>query len=66
MPKTKPKRIVTMGMKVSDEEKAKIKEISEEHDRPLGYVARELMLRGLAAYERDGKLREPKNANDRG
>lgn len=34
-------------------------DIRIEHDRRLGYVARELMLRGLAQYRRDGLLREP-------
>lgn len=32
--------------------------IGFEHDRPVGYVARELMIRGLAMYEQDGKIRD--------
>jgi carbamoylphosphate synthase small subunit len=32
--------------------------IAESEDRPVGYVARELMIRGLALYRRDGKLRD--------
>lgn len=31
--------------------------IAYEQDRPVGYVARELMLRGLQLFEQDGKLR---------
>ncbi len=55
----KPKKIEMIGLKVGAPDKEVLKEICEEHDRPLGYVARELMLRGLAAYRRDGKLKEP-------
>jgi hypothetical protein len=33
-------------------------EIARAEDRPLGYVARELMGRGLALYRVDGKLRD--------
>ena len=35
-----------------------INEISDKEDRPVGYVARELMIRGLALYQNDGKLRD--------
>jgi len=31
--------------------------IAKHEDRPLGYVARELMLNGLALYQADGRLR---------
>lgn len=54
----KPKKIDFIGLKVGGPDKEDLIEISKEHDRPLGYVARELMLRGLAAYRRDGKLKE--------
>lgn len=54
----KPKKIDFIGLKVGGPDKEDLIEISIEHDRPLGYVARELMLRGLAAYRRDGKLKE--------
>lgn len=36
----------------------RLSQIRIAEDRPLGYVARELMMRGLALYERDGKLRD--------
>lgn len=36
----------------------KLNEISRLDDRPLGYVARELMVRGLSLYQHDGKLRD--------
>jgi hypothetical protein len=55
----KPKKIEPLPMKVSGAVKDELKEIGDEHDRPVGYVARELMLRGLAAYRRDGQLKEP-------
>ena len=32
--------------------------IGEVEDRKLGYVARELMIRGLNLYRKDGKLRD--------
>lgn len=32
--------------------------IAEAEDRPLGYVARALAIRGLALYEKDGRLRD--------
>lgn len=32
--------------------------IAETEDRPLGYVARELMVRGLALYAADGNLKD--------
>lgn len=34
-----------------------LSQIAEREDRPNGYVARELMMRGLAMYQRDGHLR---------
>ena len=42
-----------------------IEEISEAEDRPVGYVARELMVRGLALYQRDGMLRDAQSENGR-
>jgi hypothetical protein len=39
--------------------------VAEETDRPLGYVARELSLRGLMLYELDGKLRGEAPRSDR-
>jgi len=33
--------------------------IAESEDRPIGYVARELMARGLSQYQIDGRLRDP-------
>lgn len=52
------KKVDFIGVKVGAPDKKDLLAISKEHDRPLGYVARELMLRGLAAYKRDGKLKE--------
>lgn len=34
-----------------------LKQIAGDEDRAVGYVARELMLRGLALYKQDGKLK---------
>jgi hypothetical protein len=38
-------------------------EIAEAEDRPLGYVGRELMIRGLALYQSDGRLRDEPNTH---
>jgi hypothetical protein len=54
-----PKKSEFVGLKVAGPDKATLAEICVKEDRPLGYVARELMLRGLAAYGRDGLLKEP-------
>ena len=40
-------------------------EISREHDRPLGYVARELIVRGLNLYQKDGVLKEAERRTTR-
>jgi hypothetical protein len=46
-------------MKVQASLLDRLNAIAGEEDRPIGYVARELMLRGLKQYEADGRLREP-------
>lgn len=35
-----------------------LKKIAAGEDRPLGYVARELMIRGLGLYQVDGRLKD--------
>lgn len=39
-----------------------IKQIALVEDRPLGNVARNLLLRGLSQFNVDGKLRDPETA----
>lgn len=51
------KRIETLPVKFSANEKKAIEKIGKEKDRPKGYVIRELMLRGLVQYWLDGELR---------
>jgi hypothetical protein len=34
-----------------------IQQIAEQQDRPVSYIGRKLLLRGLVAYRRDGRLR---------
>lgn len=53
------KKSEMVGLKVEPDDKEQLIAVCQEEDRPLGYVARELMLRGLAAYKRDGLLKEP-------
>lgn len=52
------KKTVQIGVKISDSLNSLIEEICTNEDRPVGYVARELMIRGLALYRLDGKLRD--------
>ncbi len=63
-PVRQDKRTATLTMKVSETERGMLLPICEDHDRPLGYVARALMVRGLAAYQRDGLLKELKGPQD--
>ncbi len=51
------KRVLPVPVKLSQEEKTAYTEIGEEADRPLGYVIRELALRGLVEFRKDAKLR---------
>lgn len=51
------KKSENLGLKVTASLLELLGEISEKEDRPLGYVARELMIRGISLYEIDGKLR---------
>ncbi len=52
------KKEITIGMKVQETIRRQIEEIAADEDRPVGYVARELMIRGIALYRLDGKLRD--------
>lgn len=55
------KKDVPVTMKIASSVRDTIEQIGLNEDRPIGYVARELMLRGLALYKRDGLLRDPEN-----
>ena len=52
------KKTQTLAMKVQSSLFERLTGIAETEDRPIGYVARELMLRGLGLYEVDGRLRD--------
>ena len=54
----KPKKVLTVPVKVDDPTKRAFEKIGEAEDRPLGYVVRELAVRGMALYAKDGKLRD--------
>lgn len=49
-----------LSLRVPSSVITKLNEISEAEDRPLGYVARELLIRGLSLYDVDRKLKEKK------
>lgn len=52
------KKTEQLAMKLFPETFEKLSMIAEVEDRPVGYVARELMLRGMALYAVDGSLRD--------
>jgi len=56
------KKTVQIGVKIPGSLNETLEDICAREDRPLGYVARELMVRGLGLYRLDGKLREEKTA----
>jgi hypothetical protein len=57
VPKHTEKKNENFSLKMPISIMARLKEIAEFEDRPLGYIGRELMVRGLALYEMDGKIR---------
>jgi hypothetical protein len=57
------KKEFPLTMKLTENVRRRIENIGEQEDRPNGYVARELMLRGLALYEEDGMLRHQEDIN---
>jgi hypothetical protein len=57
------KKTQTLAMKVQASLLDRLNDIAEHEDRPIGYVARELMVRGLGLYEQDGRLRGSQAAN---
>jgi hypothetical protein len=58
VPPTAEKKDQPLALRVPESLLNRLAEISVLEDRPLGYVARELMVRGLALYLQDGKLRD--------
>ena len=50
---------VKLPAKVSQEIKDELIAIAIKDDRKLSYIIQKLLLRGLAAYRRDGLLKEP-------
>lgn len=58
MPKTLEKKTENFSLKVPSSLMETLSDISEKEDRPLGYVGRELMIRGLRLYRKDGRLRD--------
>ncbi len=58
MPTGSPKKTEPILINLDPETFKVVLEVCKTEDRPKGYVARLLMLRGLALYRRDGKLRD--------
>ena len=58
VPKEHEKKTVQIGVKLPESLYIEIERICKAEDRPVGYVARELMVRGLNLYSVDGYLRD--------
>ncbi len=52
------KKEIPVTMKITESTKLILEKICTRQDRPMSYVTRELMLRGLSLFEIDGKLRD--------
>lgn len=52
------KKEIPITMKVSESIEKRIGAIAHAEDRPKGYIARELMIRGMKLYDEDGYLRD--------
>lgn len=58
VPKQFQKKTEQVAIKMTPELHEALEKIRVAEDRPLGYIARELMIRGLALYKKDGLLRD--------
>jgi len=58
MPVNTEKKSETILVNISPSVYNLVAQIAKTEDRKMGYVARELMMRGLSRYELDGKLRD--------
>jgi SOS-response transcriptional repressor LexA len=54
----KPKKVLTVPVKLDEPTKKDFLTIAGKEDRPLGYVIRELALRGRALYKKDKGLKD--------
>jgi len=53
------KRVEFIGVKFNNLERDEIEKIANTQDRSLSYIVRELALRGLIQYFRDGLIKSP-------
>lgn len=58
MPVNTEKKSETVLINLTPSAFKELAKIAQTEDRPVGYVARELMARGLAQYQHDGRLRD--------
>ena len=64
MKPTNQKKSEMIGVMCAPALKEEISVIAASEERTLSYTAGALLLRGLAAYRRDGRLREPSENNN--
>ncbi len=62
MPPQNEKKTIQIGVKIPESLYQILEEVCQAEDRPVGYVARELMVRGLALYRVDGFLKDNNSA----
>lgn len=60
----KGKKIIPVTAKLDEPTFNEIEQICAIHDRHRSYVVRELMIRGLGLYRRDGRLRDDSPPGD--
>jgi hypothetical protein len=52
------KKTETIGVAAAPALKERVEEVAAEHERSISWVAGALLARGLALYEKDGKLKD--------
>lgn len=52
------KKDVGIATRISESMKREIDRLADEHDRTPAYIIRELLTRGLALYQADGRLKD--------
>jgi hypothetical protein len=57
-------KLINVGLYVSPQHEAELKQIVDDEGIDRGYITRAFYLRGLAAFRRDGQLKEPADAVD--
>lgn len=57
-PKKEAPALIQLSVKIDEDIERELEAIALQYDRPKGYIARNLMLRGLNLFKKDGLLRD--------